>query len=493
MLIVYNLPPSLCMKDEFTFLSMLIPGPKQPGNDIDIYLEPLINELQELWNGVYTYDASQKKFFNLKAMLLWTINDFPAYGNLAGCATKGKYGCPICGENTNAEWLPHSKKMAYCNHIRFLPKNHPYRRKKYPPTKLREVAPQCPAIAIGVEVAKQLRNVVNDFGKGLKRSRDEENDTMWKKKSIFFGLPYWEVLVVRHNLDVMHVEKNVCESIINTLLDCKGKSKDHYNSRLDLEEKNIMPHLHSYEVDGIPHLPAATYTLSKSDKKLFCKRLFDLKLPSGYSSNISNCVDVEKHKLIGLKSHDFHVLMQQLLAVAIRGIMEEGPREAILRLSKFFHGLCQRVVDKEEIIKLELEAAEILCKLEDYFPPSFFDPMIHLVVHLPREVRLCGPVQFRWMYHFERYMKVLKGFVSNYARPEGSIANRYLSLECVRFCETFLKQSDKPIGCADVRDDTLLEDRPLSAGKCIKLDRSDVAIAHRYVLFNSEIAAPYLK
>ena len=56
-----------------------------------------------------------------------------------------------------------------------------------------------------------------------KRIRDEENDTMWKKKSIFFCLPYWEVLVVRHKLDVMHIEKNVCESMINTLLDCKGK------------------------------------------------------------------------------------------------------------------------------------------------------------------------------------------------------------------------------------------------------------------------------
>ena len=200
----------------------------------------------------------------------------------------------------------------------------------------------------------------------------------------------------------MRVEKNVCESIINTLLDCKGKSKDHYQSRLDLQHMGLMPQLHPYKEDDTTRLPAASYTLSKSDKKLFCKRLFDLKLPYGYSSKISNCVDVEKHKLTGLKSHDCHVLMQQLMAVAIRGVMEEGPRVQILRLCKLFERLCEYVVDKEEIIKLELEAAEIVYKLEDYFPPSFFDIMIHLVIHLPREVRLCGPVQFRWMYHFER-------------------------------------------------------------------------------------------
>ena len=80
--------------------------------------------------------------------------------------------------------------------------------------------------------------------------------------------------------------------------------------------------------------------------------------------------------------------------------MEEGPRMAILRLSKFFQGLCKHVIDKEEIVELETEVVETLCQLEKYSPPSFFDPMIHLVVHLGREARLCGPVQFRWMYHF---------------------------------------------------------------------------------------------
>ena len=199
MLVVYNLPPELCMKDEFTFLSMLIPGPKQPGNDIDIYLEPLIDELLELWNGVYTYDISTKKFFNLRAMLLWTINDFPAYGNLAGCPTKGKYGCPICGENSNVVWLKHSKKMSFCNHIRFLPQEHRYRKKKYTTARARERAPQCPIIMTGVQLAEQLSTMTNDFGKGRKRSRDTDIEKMWKKKSIFLGCligKYWLFVII---------------------------------------------------------------------------------------------------------------------------------------------------------------------------------------------------------------------------------------------------------------------------------------------------------
>ncbi|KAL0337734.1 UNVERIFIED_CONTAM: hypothetical protein Scaly_2048500 [Sesamum calycinum] len=62
LLVPYNLPPWMCMKDPFLLLSMLIPGPKGPGNDIDVYLQPLIDELKELWEvGIEAYDAYKKK------------------------------------------------------------------------------------------------------------------------------------------------------------------------------------------------------------------------------------------------------------------------------------------------------------------------------------------------------------------------------------------------------------------------------------------------
>lgn len=127
MLVTYNLPPMLCMQKENFILTLLIPGPKQPGNDIDVYLEPLIEDLQILWsNGVETYDAFSGTIFNLKAILLWTINDFPAYGNLAGCSTKGRNACPLCGKGTHCRWLQYSRKFAYMGHRKFLPPTHSY-------------------------------------------------------------------------------------------------------------------------------------------------------------------------------------------------------------------------------------------------------------------------------------------------------------------------------------------------------------------------------
>ncbi|XP_043699950.1 uncharacterized protein LOC122650616 [Telopea speciosissima] len=125
--IPYNLPPWMCMKAPNMILTLLIPGPKQPGNDIDIYLQPLIDELKTLWDtGVETYDAYKKETFKLRVCLLWTINDFPAYGNLSGWSTKGALACPYCNKDTVSRWLKYGRKHCYLGHRRFLPPDHKF-------------------------------------------------------------------------------------------------------------------------------------------------------------------------------------------------------------------------------------------------------------------------------------------------------------------------------------------------------------------------------
>ena len=60
-----------------------------------------------------------------------------------------------------------------------------------------------------------------------------------EKKIHFFEFSYWEHNKVGHNFDVIHIEKNICESLLGTFLDVTGKSKDHANSRYDLQEMGI--------------------------------------------------------------------------------------------------------------------------------------------------------------------------------------------------------------------------------------------------------------
>ena len=66
------------------FLSCAKPGPFNPMIGIDVYLQPLIDDLKKQWSGVLTYDVSRKQNFMMREALMWTINDFPAYGMLSG-------------------------------------------------------------------------------------------------------------------------------------------------------------------------------------------------------------------------------------------------------------------------------------------------------------------------------------------------------------------------------------------------------------------------
>ena len=110
-------------------LSLLISSPQQPGNDIDIYLAPLIEDLVTLWEvGVQIYDAHQQEFFMLRVVLLWTISDFLAYENISRCTVERYYACPICGEETYSCRLKQGKKNSYIGHRRFLSANHPFRK-----------------------------------------------------------------------------------------------------------------------------------------------------------------------------------------------------------------------------------------------------------------------------------------------------------------------------------------------------------------------------
>jgi hypothetical protein len=80
----YNPPPSLCMKFEFMFLCLIVPGLKAPGPRITVILKPLIEELKRLWIGVEAYDYYKKQKFNLRAAYLWSVHDFKAYGIFVG-------------------------------------------------------------------------------------------------------------------------------------------------------------------------------------------------------------------------------------------------------------------------------------------------------------------------------------------------------------------------------------------------------------------------
>ncbi|XP_010431497.1 PREDICTED: uncharacterized protein LOC104715823 [Camelina sativa] len=515
LLVNYNMHPTLCMKAENMMLTLLIPGPTAPSNNIDVYLAPLIDDLKDLWHeGILVYDSFMKENFTLRAMLMWSITDYPALGSLSGCKVKGIQACIVCGKDTPSRWLKFSRKHVYLGNRKRLRPDHPYRRRKkwFDNTVEKGSARR---VETGVEICEMLKDFRNDFGKciekkgkrkrkGISEDAEPSNDESdeddgrwrWKKRSILFELPYWKDMPVRHNIDVMHVEKNVSDAMLAMLMQ-SVKSKDGVKARKDLADMGIRQKLHTQEKGKRTYLPPAAYWLSKSEKTEFCKRLSSFRGPDGYSANISNCVSVDPPMIGGLKSHDHHVLLQNLLPVALRGLLPKGPRIAVIRLCNFFKRLCQRVLDPEKLISLEAECVETFCQLERYFPPSLFDIMYHLPIHLAREARLGGPVHFRWMYPFERYMKTLKAYVKNYARPEACMAEGYLAEECIAFCMEFLQNSVPVEETINRNEDVgspggILEGRPFQKAAQVVLSDKERDIAHRYVLMNMAVMSPYV-
>ena len=102
---------------------------------------------------------------------------------------------------------------------------------------------------------------------GVKRKRGD-NELNWRKKSIFYELPYWADIELKHNLDVMHIEKNVCDSLLGTLLGDPHKSKDTDNARWDLVNLGIRQELHLYEDGNKLMKPAAEYNFSEMNQKM---------------------------------------------------------------------------------------------------------------------------------------------------------------------------------------------------------------------------------
>lgn len=175
---------------------MLIPGPKSPGMNIDVYLQPLIDELKDLWEkGALTWDAKVRKNFTLHAVLLWTINDFPAYAMLSGWSTKGKFACPYCHKFTEYLWLKFGCKHCYLGYRRFLPQNHRWRRNKSSFNNKVETREALVPLT-GEEVLQEYDSFEQPkFGQGTRKRKQREEETRWhnwRKKSVFFQLPYWK-------------------------------------------------------------------------------------------------------------------------------------------------------------------------------------------------------------------------------------------------------------------------------------------------------------
>nr|GEX16335.1 hypothetical protein [Tanacetum cinerariifolium] len=229
-LTTYNLSPWLCIKESPSMLALLIPGPKSPGKDINVYLRPLIDDLKVLWalKGVETIGVATSQKFNMRAMVLWTINDFPARISLSGWSGQGYKACPTCNKDTPS--------------VRVLEDGDPPR--KFDRDQIQAQLARLPM---------RVKGKHPSYG-GVKIKRDVLVELNWTKRMIFYELKHRQG-----------------------------------NARQDLKRLGIRSGLWLGQTKNEKcSKPQAAYSFTPENRKKFCQFIKGVKLPDGFGSNFKH-------------------------------------------------------------------------------------------------------------------------------------------------------------------------------------------------------------
>ncbi|XP_051132853.1 uncharacterized protein LOC127252632 [Andrographis paniculata] len=200
----YNLPPGMCMQKQYMFLTIVISGPNNSKRKLDVYLQPLVDELLDLWhNGYVIYDAHTSHQFHMHAALIWTIGDLPSYVMVSGWSTAGILGCPICMDDNPVFRLQYGKKVGYLGcHRQFLPRCHAFRRDVWSFIKGKVEKGTARGRLSGDLILQWVSRIPKVIDNPLSNSHNGYGEShKWTKKSILWDLSYWKDLLLQHNLD----------------------------------------------------------------------------------------------------------------------------------------------------------------------------------------------------------------------------------------------------------------------------------------------------
>ncbi|KAK1620732.1 hypothetical protein QYE76_026249 [Lolium multiflorum] len=229
----------------FTGCRSRFEGPKYPGKNMNVYLEPLVDDLVRGWEGrgIRTYDASKKEYFDMYVWYHTSLHDLPARALFCGWCTHGKWPCPR-RQAVTFFWLNKGGKYSCLMNRQFLERRHAYRSDVKSFKKGRVVRGPKPIPKTGTEIKAELDALQpSPDGNGFLGYGETHQ---WTHKPCLWKLPYFEFLELPHNIDVMHTEKNISEAIWSTIVDTE-KTKDNIKARID-QERNPTKRLHGWDV-----------------------------------------------------------------------------------------------------------------------------------------------------------------------------------------------------------------------------------------------------
>jgi mRNA-degrading endonuclease RelE of RelBE toxin-antitoxin system len=191
-----------------------------------------------------------------------------------------------------------------------------------------------PKRKLKADIMKMLNALKESQNGGFEGYSKKHN---WTHKSCLWELPYAKALILPHNIDLMHLECNVAESIISMCFDVTSFSKDNVNARKDLatlcNRSSLEPKRNAKENLKRPRAP---YYLKPTERKEILRWLKKLKFKNCYASNIKQAVNVSTSKLNRLKSHDYHIIIEILILVMFRGYFNTDLWKIFTELSYFY-------------------------------------------------------------------------------------------------------------------------------------------------------------
>ena len=203
-----------------------------------MYLGLLKEELATLWETpARTWDAYKRDYFPLRAALLTTVQDYPGYAYVSCQVNHGFKACVKCMDKTPHLQLPKvpgSSKTVFQGTRMWLRLDHPWR-KRGDLFNGKEELGRAPRPRSGEEIYELLENWEECPAPGKKRPRESPLLGVWKARSVFWDLPYWKVLHTPHSLNVMHITKNVTESLLGTMMNMPERTKDGPKARTVLK------------------------------------------------------------------------------------------------------------------------------------------------------------------------------------------------------------------------------------------------------------------
>jgi hypothetical protein len=167
---------------------------------------------------------------------------------------------------------------------------------------------------------------------------------MWTHKSGLLTLPYFDDLLLPHNIDVMHTEKNVVEALWATIMDIPYKTKDNVKARVDLAtlcdraKQEMKPPSHGKTW----RRPPADFILTRSQRREVLEWIRTLMFPDGYAANLRRGANLSTMRVLGMKSHNYHIWIERLLSAMVRGYVPKHVELLLAELSNFFHRLCAK-------------------------------------------------------------------------------------------------------------------------------------------------------